>query len=346
MKILYAIQGTGNGHMARATEMIPQLQKLADVDILVSGIQGDIRLPFEIKYRLYGLSFIFGKKGGIDFWQTLVKAKPWRLVRDIYFLPVNDYDLIINDFEPVSAWACRIKGKHCVAVSHQDAVLHPLAPKPIKNNFIAHMILKYYAPAKRGYGFHFKALDFYHFTPVIRSAIRRALPRNKGHYTVYLPSYSDREIIRLLEPFRDIQWEVFSKHCKQKYHYSNIRFSPVLLEGFQNSFINCSGILCNAGFETPAEAIFMGKKLCVVPMKNQYEQACNAAMLADMGITVAYKRSDLPDTLRKWIKDSNVIRIKYPDQTNEIVRRILAEKPVLKVTPIAFRETVLIRSMN
>jgi hypothetical protein len=28
MRILYAIQGTGNGHLGRASEIIPSLQKL------------------------------------------------------------------------------------------------------------------------------------------------------------------------------------------------------------------------------------------------------------------------------------------------------------------------------
>ena len=62
MKILYAVQGTGNGHITRALEIIPFLQKKGDLDILISGIQSDIELPFEVKYRFKGLSFIFGKK--------------------------------------------------------------------------------------------------------------------------------------------------------------------------------------------------------------------------------------------------------------------------------------------
>ena len=66
MKILYAIQGTGNGHVTRAREVIPLLKKNHDVDILISGTQADVGLPFEIKYKFHGLSFIFGKKGNID----------------------------------------------------------------------------------------------------------------------------------------------------------------------------------------------------------------------------------------------------------------------------------------
>ena len=39
MKILYAVQGTGNGHFSRAQDVIPLLKKKAQVDILVSGTQ-------------------------------------------------------------------------------------------------------------------------------------------------------------------------------------------------------------------------------------------------------------------------------------------------------------------
>ncbi len=33
MKIFYAIQATGNGHIARAIELMPYLQQYGDVDV-------------------------------------------------------------------------------------------------------------------------------------------------------------------------------------------------------------------------------------------------------------------------------------------------------------------------
>ena len=99
MKVLYAIQGTGNGHLARAIQLIPSIREKMEVDVLLSGIQGDLELPFEVKYQCYGLSFIFGKNGGIDIFKTISKLKPFRLIREISALPVKEYDLIISDFE-------------------------------------------------------------------------------------------------------------------------------------------------------------------------------------------------------------------------------------------------------
>ena len=89
MKILYAIQGTGNGHVTRAREIVPLLRKNHDTDILISGIQADVELPFEIQYRFHGLSFIFGKKGNVDIAETYKKSGLKQLMKDIRSLPVN-----------------------------------------------------------------------------------------------------------------------------------------------------------------------------------------------------------------------------------------------------------------
>lgn len=59
MKILYAIQGTGNGHICRAKEIIPYLQKHGELDILISGIQSEVDLPFKVKYLFKGIGMLF-----------------------------------------------------------------------------------------------------------------------------------------------------------------------------------------------------------------------------------------------------------------------------------------------
>src|ERR1700712_4126589 len=104
MKIPYAIQGTGNGHLSRARDIIPLLLQKGEVDILISGIQADIDLPYPVRYRFKGLGFIFGKKGGVDLMETYKKGNIRRLLSEINSLPIESYDLVISDFEPVSAW--------------------------------------------------------------------------------------------------------------------------------------------------------------------------------------------------------------------------------------------------
>jgi len=348
MKILYAIQGTGNGHLSRARDIIPALQLHGDVDILVSGTEAEVELPYPVKYTFKGLSFVFGKKGGIDLLATYKKGKLKRLFEEIKSLPVEDYDIVINDFEPVSAWACKMKLKKCIGLSHQAAVMNKNAPRPKKKDMIGKAVLKNYAPVSEQYGFHFEKYDTNIFTPVVRSQIRQAVSTDKGHYCVYLPAYSDERILKILSLIDNVQWQVFSKHATSPVKDANVSIWPVNNELFIESLLSCSGILCGAGFETPAEAMFLKKKLMVIPMKGQYEQQCNAAALEKMGIPVI-KSLKLKhfDKIKNWVSSSRTIAVDYPDLTNQIITEIIKEstetasrnhEPVLGETPYSLKK--------
>ena len=221
MKILYAIQGTGNGHVSRAREIIPILKKYGEIDILISGTQADVNLDEEIKYQFKGFGFDFGTKGGIDYRSSFQKADFSQLIKDIRNLPVKDYDLVINDFEPVTAWACKLRGKKSVALSHQSAFLSPKTPI-ISGIHLGAIILKNYAPAANKVGFHFERYDDFIRTPVIRSEISNLKPENLGHYTVYLPAYSDEFILKKLSKHPDQKFQVFSKHTREDYSQENV----------------------------------------------------------------------------------------------------------------------------
>ena len=324
MKILYAIQGTGNGHLSRANDIVPLLKKKVETDVLVSGIQADVESPFQIDFRYNGLSFIFGKKGGVDIWDTLRRSDLPKLWREIVNFPVTDYDLVINDFEPVSSWAASLKNVPCISLSHQAAVLSENAPKPRSTDWIGAATLKYYAPVNFKYGFHFKRYNENVFTPVIRQQIRDLARSDHGHYSVYLPAYGDETLIRSLSRFPNVRWEVFSKHTKGSYEKDNVFIKPIENEAFIKSMASSEGVLCGAGFETPAEALFLGKKLAVLPMKTQYEQQCNAAALEEMSVPVFRDLSEINlPLIGKWIESDERIVVNYEDHTEEVVDIVL-----------------------
>jgi hypothetical protein len=87
-----------------------------------------------------------------------------------------------------------------------------------------------------------------------------------------------------------------------------------------------AGVLCAAGFGTPSEVLYLQKKLLVIPMKNQFEQVCNAAVLHHMGVTTikSLKKKHLP-TIHDWIKYGVPFTVNYPDETNAIVQKIIQE---------------------
>ena len=324
MKILFAIQGTGNGHVSRARDVYPELAKYGTVDVLISGIQADVDFPFPIKYKLYGMSFIFGKRGGVDFWATAKTLKLSRLRKDIKTFPIEEYDLVINDFEPISAWACRRKKLPCISVSHQCAVANKNSPPPDGGDPFGKFLLHHYAPVTAEYGFHFKAFDENIFTPVIRREIRALTPTDEGHYTVYLPAYDDATIVKHLSQFKNARWQVFSKHNKESFVSGNVAVQKVENRAFIRSMASSRGVLCGAGFEGPAEAMYLNKKLLVIPMLTQYEQHCNAAGAKVMGATVIKTLSEkYYDAINDWLENGKKIEVDYPDITEEIIEKIV-----------------------
>lgn len=324
VKILYAIQGTGNGHISRAREIIPHLKKHGDVDLVVSGTHVEIGLDEPVKFRLHGLGFKFGKSGGVDFLATIKQFQFLRFLYDLKRLPVNDYDLIINDFEPVTSWACKFRGKKNVGLSHQCAYKSPKTPQ-LKGFHWGKLILDYYAPSDAYIGFHFERFDDFINKPVIRREIRNLETSEEGHYTVYLPAYSDEFILSYTEKMPDAKWHIFSKHSKEDYSRKNAKVFALDNEKFLESLADSAGLLTGGGFEGPAEALFLKKKVLAVPMKNQYEQQCNALGLEKLGVPVVWSEDEFGKKLKDWVENGKVVPVDFPDETEKIIADLVAK---------------------
>ncbi|QXV66650.1 glycosyl transferase [Mucilaginibacter sp. 21P] len=319
MKILFGIQGTGNGHISRAREIVPLLQQYGEVDLLVSGTEAEVSLSQPLKYKFHGFSFVFGKNGGVDNWATFKIMDLRQLWKDMHSLPLNDYDLIINDFEPVSAWACRLQKVPSVSLSHQCSFVSDKTPRPKKWNY-AEWLFKYYSPTTHHIGFHFERYDHFIHTPVIRSDIRKMETSDKGHYAVYLPAYSDKTLVKYLSQTSDVEWQIFSKRQKTQYREGNVQIFPVNNEAFNASLASCTGLLTGGGFEGPAEALYLGKKVLMIPMRGQYEQQCNALSASKLGVEVIHTIGhDFVPRINNWLANDNRIVVDFPDETAQIV---------------------------
>lgn len=326
IKILYAIQATGNGHLSRAREIIPHLLQQGEVDLLVSGTQAEVQLPYLIKYRKNGLGYAFGKDGGINFIESIRQLKPFRFLHDIFSFPVQSYDLIINDFEPISAWACYVQHKASIALSHQASYLSPLTPRPKHQAGFAEWVLRNYAPATSQYGFHFQSYDSFIHTPVIRREIRHLTPTSRGHITVYLPAHDHNMLIPFFAAHKEIRWEIFSKHALKPNTIGNIVVSPISHDLFTQSLSACDGIITAGGFESVAEAMYLQKKVMIIPMLHQYEQQCNAVAAGILGNTVLDKIDEhFYAHLEKWLNHGKAVAVNYPDQTGLIIEHIVQE---------------------
>jgi predicted glycosyltransferase len=138
-------------------------------------------------------------------------------------------------------------------------------------------------------------------------------------------------------------------HAKELLHYlKSIHPKKLILNGdiidiwqfsksywpFISSMCRARAVLCGAGFETPAEALYLGKKLMVIPMKHQFEQHCNAAALADLRVPVLknLKMKQLPK-IEHWLQSSDAIKVDYLNHTESLVLRLLEEAEVYLSKP-------------
>lgn len=316
MKILYAFQGTGNGHVARAQEIIPLLKKYASVDTLISGHQSQLKADFDINFQYKGISLLYNKTGGLSYRKTFTENSFIDAAKTIRNLELSQYDLIINDYEPLTGWASKLKKLPMIELSHQASMSFPETPKPEKKDFLGELILKYYVPSERKIGFHFENYHPQIKKPVIRRKIRNLNPYKKGYYLVYLPSFADENIIKILRKI-PVEWKVFSKYSKVQVKVKNVEVFPIDEIQYLKYFEGCEGILCNAGFESPAEALFLGKKLFVIPIHNQYEQECNACALDKMGIPNS-KVLNLQEIM-EWVASDHHLDVDYPDDIENIL---------------------------
>ncbi len=325
MRILYAIQGTGNGHLSRAQELIPILKKYAEVDVLLSGTQCSETTELEVRFRRKGLSIVSGKKGKISWYRTWKEMHFIQFFKDILNLPVREYDLVISDFEPLAAWSAKYYQVPCFELSHQCAVSNPNAPKPILFAPVSRLTLAYLIPSNHRVGFHFKEYSQNVKLPLIREIVRNSYVDDKGHYTVYLPAFDADFLGEKLSKIDDVKWQVFVKELPKK-KYSGITFFKVDNHRFVKSMATSTGVFCGAGFETPAEALFLKKKLMVIPMKGQFEQECNALALKQMGVRTLSRLDEKGvQKIEKWVRTPEKVYVNYGDHVEDVVIELLEE---------------------
>ncbi len=325
MRILYAIQGVGNGHITRAIELIPNFQKYADVDILISGRSQDkgVSLPFNVQYWFHGITMILDNEGGIDFTETFKKNKLKRFFDEIRSLPIEEYDFVISDFEPVASWAAHMQNIPCYCIGNQHALLDAATPIINRGDMISKFFINKYAPCNKSFPIHFKRYSSNIEYPIIRQSIRKLEPSNNKHYTVYLPSFSDDALISIFSQIKEIQWQIFSPNVTNRRTISNLSIIPLDQELFSFSLASCEGVVTNAGFGTTSEAIYFGKKLCVVPIKKQFEQLCNAKALTELGAhCIKHLNINSVDSIYEWIHQGQPVHISYPNNAEIIVNKI------------------------
>lgn len=324
MKILYGVQGTGNGHLTRARSMARALKKYdIQVDWLFSGrSRADF---FDMQafgdFKCYQGMTLQTKKGKVNMAKTIVKSNLLQLQRDIRSLDMQQYDLVVSDFEPVSAWAARKQGVRSIGISHQNAFLYPIPKRA--NNLITDTFMRWFAPTDTPVGVHWHHFDQPLLPPIVEPSDSDNTFTEK-QILVYLPFADLDDILAMLKPFTSHRFYVYHKLAEAK-DMGHIQLCPFSRSGFQAHLHSSEGVISSAGFELPSETIELGKKLLVEPVIGQMEQQSNALALQALGYaTTAHRLSQ--DIISHWLEVSRPEPTPYPDVSAAISRWIVEEK--------------------
>ncbi len=331
MKIFYAVQATGNGHIARAVELLPYLQQYGTVDIFLSGNNSSLNNCLAARYKSKGASLYYTQSGGLNYLKMMREFSARRIWKEAKDLPVEKYDCVLVDFESIAALSCRLKKIACVGFGHQASFYSANTPRPKTKDIAGEWILKTYAPATAYTGLHSKSYDNFIFNPILKKEILQAAPQQKNYVSVYLPQYDDAVVIQQLVAVPDVEFHLFSKKSRQTSPQKNILIKPVDNNSFNESIINCYGVITGAGFETPAEILYLGKKLLCIPIKGQYEQKCNAAALSSYMVPVVESINDLSaQYISNWLNHPYPKSLELRYTTAEIINHVIQQAKMLR----------------
>ncbi len=324
MKIFYGVQGTGNGHITRARAIAPKLKAAgADVTWLFSGRPRAELFemePFGDYQWRAGLTFQT-RHGNVHYLNTALRNDLVRFVSDVLSLDLRGYDRVVTDFEPVTAWAARRQGIQTVGIGHQYAFGLDI-PKA-GADFMGTQVLKYFAPATVGIGVHWHHFNAAILPPIIETSLP-AVPRQTGKIIVYLPFEDISDILKLLKPFAAYEFHVYHPGgaVPASGKTGHIQIKGLSRHGFQADFADCGGVLCNAGFELPSEALHHGKKLLVKPLHGQMEQLSNALGLETLGLGRVMQELDAVK-LATWLAEDHPRCLGFPDVAGAVADWLL-----------------------
>ena len=289
MRILYGVQTTGNGHISRSREVIKELKKKGyDITVIFSGqkssLQNDSK-DFE-PYKIFKGFTFYTRKGRIDYLKTIFDFSPFDFYSDLKKIENEIFDLVITDYEPLTARVAKKKKIPSIGISHQYSFLYDI---PMTGtNPITKFITKKFAPVDYPIGCHWHHFD----SPIVPPIIPYYLKTEKtieNKILVYLAFEELKFVRKLLSNFPDYEFYIYHGDCLNE-DVENLHYRSFSRSGFLNDLTECNGIITNAGFEMASEALHIGKKVLVKPLKGQMEQTSNALAMEKLKLGFTMKK--------------------------------------------------------
>lgn len=300
MRIVYGVQSTGRGHLARFAALKPLLDADGhEVLVIVSGPDEPPKVFIDCigtsRYeRMAGLEMADDGLGGISKRKT-AKAFVFNMpdlvasmVQGHKIITKFNPDLIVSDFDPITGSPIVAPSVFKIGIGNFAMARQPgvdrLAGLRLER-FNTNLAVKL---CTSGIDVlltcHFYPYDDNCLPPILRPDIWDVPATNDGHILVY-HSFPGR-----LEPMAafarqhmDVEIVVYGYARRPSGMPDSMRFETDAGR-FLTDLASCDAYVGTAGFQAVCEAFYLGKKIVVQPIDGHYEQKWNAATLDQLGI--------------------------------------------------------------
>lgn len=343
MRILYGANSQGQGHLSKARVLIPLLEARGHtVRVISSGPPVPPEYDFRDHQHFSGLPYVV-TDGTTDFTATFkawLRAVP-AMFRDLFRVRriVHDWqpDLILSDFEPLTASPLLHPPCEVLAVCRQVALFDPQVPLPdghtLDKQFARTVIRLFTAGADRYLGYHYAPASYRCIPPSLREDLPLGNVERGDHLLAYCHYTSVEPLIAWANRER-CEVRAYGFTTQPRGRVGHVWFRSPSRESLLEDLRTARAVVTNAGLSLPIEAFMLTKPTLVVPIARQWEQIVNAFQLDQLGIAkqaTDYEWSmalNLPapaadHPLRRWLRSplSNLVdRLVGPAETGELPR--------------------------
>ncbi|HUG90934.1 MAG TPA: glycosyltransferase family protein [Planctomycetaceae bacterium] len=312
MRIVYGAFAQGHGHFSKAAVLVPLLESRGhDVCVVSSGPQ---RPPHGYRFRRHrhfpGLAYLaaggrvqYGRSAVTWLAELPLVLGHLRTLRHV----VREFepDLIVSDFEPLTASPWLRPECEVVALSRQAALIDPGVPLPdgaeFEQKLTRSVIRLFTAGADRLLGYHYAPESHRCLPPIVRPDVLQGRPERGDHLLVYNHFHAGdggtaAELV-------DWAWRNGRRVCAygfpeaQRGRHGPVEFRPADRRTFVADLRTARAVVTSAGFTTPLEAFVLRKPVVVVALPRQWEQRVNAFHVEDAGLAAQCARWDFSRAL-------------------------------------------------
>ncbi len=335
-KIFYSMAGEGRGHASRAFTLIESLKHKYDIHVYAPNHAFELLNPIyrktDVKIKkIPGLIFHYNNRKEIDYVKTFSESIKFlyntpKTLRHLYkdFEKYNP-EMVITDFESILPKAAEKFHIPYISINHQHFLTYYKLddlPSELRNkaavvspllnlfhmNQISTIISAFYFPELKPVS----GRNIHQVGVFINKNILDARPRNKGFVLVYLRRFLSKKVMHSLENCGE-KVKIYCSH--EHSDYKNIKFKKISQQGFAEDLANCSILVTTAGNQLVGEALYLGKKIIVIPEPNNFEQEINGFFLEQSkgGKNINQEQFD-GQTIFKFLRDKDLLQCTIPSQ--------------------------------